>query len=265
MKFYSIASGSSGNCIYVASERTRLLVDVGISKKRIEETLSMIEVSPQSLDGIFITHEHSDHIKGLGVMMRKYRLPVFATPGTIEQILKCRSLGEIDSELLQPITRDEQVIVGDISVLPVRTSHDAAEPVAYRFTCEGKRVAVLTDLGTYDEHIVATMQNLDGILIEANHDVRMLQVGSYPYYLKQRILGDQGHLSNEVSGQLLCELIHDNMKMIMLGHLSQENNLEELAFETIRQEIECSAREHGCRELCIDVAKRNDPSRLYEF
>lgn len=264
MKLCSIASGSSGNCIYISSDTTGLLVDVGISKRRIEEGLLDISVNPEELRGVLITHEHSDHIKGLGVMARRYGLPIYGTKGTINAIKRTASLGKIDEELYHTVQSDHPFWIGDMQIKPIATSHDAAEPVAYKFQCEGKRAAVITDLGTYDDYIVENLQKLDLLLLEANHDVRMLQVGSYPYYLKQRILGKRGHLSNESSAQLLCQLIHDKMKHVLLGHLSQENNMEELAFETVRQEVEQLARECGCPKLNIEIARRNCHSRLLE-
>lgn len=264
MKLCSIASGSSGNCIYIGSQTTGLLVDTGISKKRIEQGLLEIAVDPEGLQGILITHEHSDHIQGLGVMSRKYHLPIFGTKGTIEAIKATRSLGQIEESLYHVINKDETFAVGDMEIHAISTSHDAADPVAYQFQCDGKRGAVITDLGTYDEHIIDSLQQLDLLLLEANHDVRMLQVGSYPYYLKQRILGNRGHLSNDSSAQLLCELIHGKMKHVLLGHLSKENNMEELAYETVRQEVEQAADGCGCSQLHIGIARRDCPSDMLE-
>ena len=221
MRMCSIASGSSGNCIYVGSDDTHLLVDTGISKKRIEEGLKKLEIRGDELDGILITHEHSDHIQGLGVFSRKYEIPVYATPGTIEGILSYSGLGRMPEGLLHPIHTDEPFALGDVTVSPFAISHDANEPSGYRLECGGKSVAVATDLGKYDSYTVEHLQNLDAVLLEANHDIHMLEVGGYPYYLKQRILGDKGHLSNELSGRLLCDILHDNLKHIVLEHLSK--------------------------------------------
>ena len=237
MRLCSIASGSSGNCIYVGSDNTHLLVDTGISKKRIEEGLHSLDIKGEELDGILITHEHSDHIQGLGVFSRKYEIPVYATPGTIDGIRSYSGLGRMPEGLLHPIHTDEPFILGDITVDPFRISHDANEPSGYRFENDGKAVAVATDLGKYDEYTVEHLKNLDAVLLEANHDIHMLEVGAYPYYLKQRILGDKGHLSNELSGQLLCDILHDNLKHIILGHLSKENNIKELAHMTMENNL----------------------------
>ena len=262
MRLCSIASGSSGNCIYVGSDTTHLLVDTGISKKRTEEGLNEIGISLQDMDGILITHEHSDHISGLGVISRKYHIPIYATARTIDAIKKSSSLGVMDEELFQPIRADESFMIKDIKCNPMHTSHDAADPVAYRFKSGKKQVAIATDLGTYNDYTVECLKGMDAILIEANHDVHMLQVGPYPYPLKQRILGDRGHLSNERSGQLLSKILHDKMQAILLGHLSQENNLPELAYETVRLEINMEDNPYKADDFPIRVARRSRPSEL---
>ena len=230
MRLCSIASGSSGNCIYVGSDNTHLLVDVGISGKRVEQGLNSLELTGKDIDGILITHEHSDHIKGLGVIARKHQIPVYATEGTVEA-LSHMNLGKMPGGIFREIHEDEPFEINDLTVNPFTIPHDAAQPVGYRVECGEHSVGIATDLGKYNEYIVGNLQNLDALLLEANHDIRMLQVGKYPYYLKQRILGDRGHLSNENAGRLLCRLLHDNMKGTFLGHLSRENNYEELAYE----------------------------------
>lgn len=237
MRLCSIASGSSGNCIYVGSDTTHLLVDVGISGKKTEEGLKELDLSMRDIDGIFITHEHTDHIAGLGVLSRKYEIPIYATSGTIEAIKRTASVGKIPEELFCPVCAEEKVIVKDLVCNPMRISHDAAEPVAYRIQHGKKRVGIVTDLGNYNDYTIESLRGMDALLLEANHDVNMLQVGSYPYYLKQRILGDRGHLSNESAGQLLYRLLHDKLQTVILGHLSKENNLPELAYETVRVEV----------------------------
>ena len=237
MRLCSIASGSSGNCIYVGSDTTHLLVDVGISGKRTEAGLKELDLSMRDIDGIFITHEHADHIAGLGVLGRKYGIPIYATKGTINAIKNSNAVGEIPDELFCPISADEKIVIKDLVCNPMRISHDAAEPVAYRIQHGKKRVGIITDLGNYNDYTVESLKGMDALLLEANHDVNMLQVGPYPYYLKQRILGDRGHLSNERAGQLLCSLLHDKLQSVMLGHLSKENNLPELAYEAVRVEV----------------------------
>ena len=262
MRFVSIASGSSGNCIYVGSDRTNLLVDAGISNKRIEQGLNEIGIKGSELSGILITHEHSDHTRGLGVLARKYGVPVYSTRETLEEIAGMKSLGEYPKELLKPIAPDGDFTVGDLTVKPFRVDHDAANPVAYRIQNDRKSVAVATDMGHYSQYTIDHLQWLDAILLESNHDVRMLETGPYPYYLKRRILGDHGHLSNENAGRLLSCILHDNIKKILLGHLSKENNYEELAYETVRLEITQGDCPYKASDFSISVASREQMSEI---
>ena len=219
MRLLSIASGSSGNCIYVGDDHTHILVDAGISKKRIEAGLNKIGLTVHDLSAIFVTHEHIDHIGGLGVLTRKCGAPVYATRGTIKGIFNTASLGKIEEERFLEIEENQCISLGDIQVDSMKISHDAAQPVAYRFFGHGKKIAVATDLGMITEENEEKLKGMDALLLEANHDVNMLQVGPYPYYLKQRILGNRGHLSNENAGKLLSRIVHDNLKHIFLGHL----------------------------------------------
>lgn len=265
MRLCSIASGSSGNCIYVGTDTTHLLVDTGISGKRTETGLNELELSLSDMDGILITHEHADHISGLGVVSRKYGIPIYATEKTIEAIKNTKSLGSIDDSLFREVRSDEKLTIKDMVIHPMKVSHDAAEPVAYRFYHGSKKMGVITDLGCFDDYTVASLQGLDVILMEANHDVNMLQVGPYPYYLKQRILGKRGHLSNELSGRLLNSILHDKMQKIILGHLSKENNLAELAYETVRMEVTMSDSPYKGDDFPIFVANRSCNTEAVEI
>lgn len=256
MRFCSIASGSSGNCIYVGSECAHVLVDIGISGKKMETGLNSLDLTGRDIDGILITHEHSDHIKGLGVIARRYGIPIYATGGTVDVMMRSGSLGKIPEGIFHEIREDEAFLIKDLKINPFTISHDAAQPVGYRLECGDHSVGIATDLGKYNEYIIENLQDLDALLLEANHDIRMLQVGKYPYYLKQRILGDRGHLSNENAGRLLCRLLHDNMKAIFLGHLSRENNYEELAYETVCSEVTLGDNPYKSKDFKIQVAKR---------
>lgn len=265
MRFSSIASGSSGNCIYVGSDTTHILIDDGISAKRTMEGLNTLGIKPEELDGVFVTHEHSDHTQGLGVLSRKYGVPIYATAGTIRGIKATSSLGKIDDSLFNVVKADEKITVKDLVVNPMKISHDAAEPVAYRVKCENRKISVITDLGTFDEYTIDCLRNSDIIMAEANHDVRMLETGPYPYYLKQRILSDRGHLSNDNSGKLINSLLHDDLKAIFLAHLSKENNMPELAYETVRLEIEMSDNKYHARDFLLKVAKRDSVTEAFEI
>ena len=265
MRLCSIASGSSGNCIYVGSDATHLLVDVGISGKRAECGLNSLGISARDLDGILITHEHADHISGIGVMARKYEIPIYATAGTIDYIKHSGSVGKIDEDLFVEVQADKKLTIKDITVNPMRISHDAADPVAYRLGYGSKKVAICTDLGVFNDYTVECLKGMDALLLEANHDVNMLQVGPYPYYLKQRILGDRGHLSNENSGRLLSRVLHDDLQAIVLGHLSKENNLPELAYEAVRMEITMGDNPYKAEDFAIQVANRSEVSPVIQI
>lgn len=261
MNLCSIASGSSGNCIYVGNDNTHLLVDAGISKKRIEEGLCSVDINPEKLDGILITHEHSDHVSGIGVMARKYNMPIYGTVETIAAMLKTKGVGRIPEQCFHYIQPDEPFMINDIKVNPFSISHDASNPVCYTFEADGHKVGVATDLGKYDDYIVCNLTGAEILLLEANHDVNMLQVGAYPYYLKRRILGDRGHLSNENSGKLIRTLLHDKMKYVFLGHLSKENNFPELAYETVKYEVEIEGNPLSSL-VKLEVANREMPSKF---
>lgn len=262
MELCSIASGSSGNCICVGTSGSHLLVDAGISGKRIESGLNSVGLKTSEMQAILVTHEHIDHIAGLGVLARRYGLPIYGTKGTLDAVMKVKSVGRIDESLLHPIVPMREFKIGDMTVRPISISHDAADPVAYIMQTESQKVGVITDLGKYDDALVESLQDMDVLLLEANHDVRMLQTGSYPYPLKQRILGDRGHLSNVLSGQLLGRLLHDKFRAVVLGHLSQENNLAELAYETVRLEVSMGENPYRGDDFPIYVAKRSEPSQM---
>ena len=238
MRLCSIASGSSGNCIYVGDDQTHLLVDTGISKKRIEEGLSKLEIKGDELEGILITHEHVDHIQGLGVFSRKYEIPIYATPGTIEGIRNCKSLGKLPEGLLHEIEIDHPFSLGTLNIDPFAISHHA------------------------NDYTVEHLSDLNAVVLEANHDIHMLEVGPYPYPLKRRVMGDKGHLSNELSGKLLCDILHDDLQYVVLGHLSKENNYEELAYETVKLEISIGDNPYKGDDIPMMVAKRDQVSDI---
>ena len=265
MRLCSIASGSSGNCIYVGSDNTHVLVDAGISGKRIEQGLSGLQISGKDLDAILVTHEHADHIQGLGVMARRYNVPLYMTGGTADYLQRTGAIGRIPEGLIREIVEDEDFGIGDLMIHPFTIPHDAAQPVGYRLASGTKSVGIATDLGKYTDYIIENLENLDALLLESNHDVNMLQVGPYPYLLKQRILGDRGHLSNENAGRLLGRIVHDRLKYVFLGHLSKDNNYEELAYETVCSELTMGANPYTAKDFDIRVASRTVQSETVEF
>ncbi len=262
MELCSIASGSSGNCICVGTEHSHLLVDAGISGRRIETGLNSAGLKTSEMEAVLVTHEHIDHIAGIGVLARRYGLPIYGTKATLDAVLSVKSVGKIEQSLLHTVIPGQDFQIGDMTVHPISISHDAADPVAYIMKTDCQKIGVITDLGKYDDFLVEELQNLDILLLEANHDVRMLQTGSYPYQLKQRILSDRGHLSNVHSGQLLGRLLHDRFKAVILGHLSQENNYAELAYETVRLEVSMGENPYKGDDFPIYVAKRSEASQV---
>ncbi|MDD6328277.1 MAG: MBL fold metallo-hydrolase [Eubacteriales bacterium] len=265
MKLMSIASGSSGNCIFVGSDKTSVLVDVGISRKKIAEGLHNNDFDFSDLQGVLITHEHIDHVRALGVISRSYNLPIYATEDTISSVLSMSSLGEIDRGLFHSIEPDMPFSIGDLSIQAHSVWHDAADPVCYSFFNKNRKICIATDMGDYDDYIVNAISDSDALLLESNHDIRMLQVGPYSYPLKQRILGKRGHLSNEACGKLLRSVLNDHMKAVFLGHLSKENNYPELAYETVKAELMGNQYFKDVREINLAVASRTEVGKCIEI
>lgn len=260
MKLASIGSGSSGNCIYVGNEKDHYLVDTGFSRKRILEGLSKIGVQPEKIKGIFVTHEHMDHISGLGVFLRKYPVPVFATGKTIDAVLSTGSLGKMDVGLFHSIEADRPIRLGDIKVEASAILHDAADPVCYTFTDGQSKAGIATDFGTFDDYLVEKMRGCESLLVESNHDLNMLMVGPYPYPLKRRIMSNTGHLSNERAGQFLSKVIGKECRHIYLGHLSKENNYSELAYEAVKIELLIHNINLEKENIIMKVASRTEPT-----
>ena len=265
MRMCSLASGSSGNCVYIGSEQTHILVDAGISCRRIEQGLKKLELSVKDLAGILITHEHTDHIGGIGVLARKYHVPVYLTGGTADAIKRGKNMGEVDPLIFHEIMEDEFFSLGDLNIRPFTLPHDAAQPVGYRVESGGRAAAVATDMGRFSDYIVENLTGLDALLLESNHDLNMLQVGPYPYRLKLRIMGERGHLSNEDAGRLLCRVAHDGLKTVFLGHISKDNNYEDLAFETVCCELNMGSNPYKAEDFDIRIAPRTEMSGITEF
>lgn len=258
----TLASGSSGNCTLVAEGNSRVLIDAGISCRKVVSGLSEMGLTLSDIDAVLVTHEHNDHIKGLGVLERQHSIPVYGTPGTLKGIRESNRLGKMPEDIFFEIQTDVPLTLGELTLLPFRVDHDAAEPVAYRIETAHSRAAVATDLGSFDDYTVERLSNLDGLLLEANHDVRMLEAGPYPYPLKQRIRSDRGHLSNETAGELLAAVAHSGLKRVLLGHLSKENNMAELAALTVRQTLAQAVPDFA--DLKLAVAPREKMSVVME-
>lgn len=231
MKLRGLFSGSTGNCILFEGGGVRLLVDAGCSGKAVLDELAALQIDCGSLDGILITHEHDDHIKGAGILSRKLNIPIYANAATHAAMRS--KLGKIKEENLVVFENDAPLYFGDVCVTPFCSYHDAADPVGYVFTDGQKRIALATDLGHVGSATRAALCGADGVFLEANHDIEMLKCGPYPLYLKKRILSEVGHLSNVSSGEFAAELIEGGTEQLILGHLSRNNNTPLVALNTV--------------------------------
>lgn len=261
MIFCSLYSGSSGNSIFISSQNSRILIDAGLSGKTIEKALKDIGEKPENLDGIFITHEHVDHVKGVGVLSRRYDIPVYANELTWKGM--AGTIGEIKAHNIKLIDNG-YINFKDMDIFNFKIPHDAVSPSGYSICCGNKKACVATDLGHFSKEVRSALMDSDVILIESNHDVEMLKVGPYPYPLKRRILSNIGHLSNEDCGKAILDLLDRKHKKIILGHLSKTNNYPELAYQTVFNVL----TENGIqidKELSLTVAKRDMPSSYVEF
>ena len=261
MIFCPLYSGSSGNALFVQYGGTRLLIDAGKSGKMIAEALDMIGVDPKTLDGVLVTHEHSDHIAGVGVLARKYKLPVYATEGTWAAMED--KLGNVPGELRRTFDTFSDFYVGDIGVVPFAIPHDAASPVGYRLWGGNVSISTATDLGYFPREVRDAVAGSSLVLLESNHDPDLLRMN--PHYsekLKHRILGTRGHLSNDACAQALLQLVNTGVRNVILGHLSGENNTPELALETNERLMEQEGVRLG-KDLHLEVALRDRVGSVY--
>jgi len=236
LHFSVLASGSTGNAIYVETEDQRFLVDAGLSGKQMDALFQQIGREMKNLTGLLVTHEHSDHIKGIGIVARKYKLPIYANEKTWRAMDGL--IGEVPVE--QKFTFDMETVksFGSLDIESFGVSHDAAEPMFYVFHHEGKKLVLITDTGYVSDRMKGIISNADVFVFESNHDVQMLRMGRYPWNIKRRILGDYGHVSNEDAAIAMSEVIGDNTKEIYLAHLSLDNNMKDLARMAVSQTLE---------------------------
>ena len=265
MRFCSIASGSSGNCIYIGTETTHILIDAGIPGNKIEAGLNHVGLTSTDIDAVLVTHEHSDHIGGLGVFSRKSGADIYATEGTHKGMFLKGRLGDLSKSTMHSVSDGCDYEIGDLTIHVTGVSHDTIEPCVYKVSCGEKSAGVITDLGTYDERILKAYKNLDVLLVEANHDERMLRVGPYPYQLQNRILSPLGHLSNTAGGMLLDAVLSEKIKHVFLGHLSKENNYPALARETVINVVNEGPGVLLAKDFPMEIAMRDSFSTCIEF
>lgn len=262
MQVCTLASGSSGNSVYVEGGGSAVLVDAGLSGKAITRSLESISVDPSQLEGILVTHEHSDHIKGVGILSRKYDLKVYATENTWDAMMP--SIGNVPDYNCCVLESGKGLEIGGLQIEHFETSHDAVDSVGFSFFSEGVKIGLATDTGYLTQAARKSLEGSDLLVFEANHDLNMLKMGRYPWHLKQRILSNQGHLSNIAAGDCLASLVSGNTKTVILAHLSKENNVPELAYQTVAEIMEESGLSIG-RDLRLEVAPRCHPGTLWDL
>ncbi len=261
LKFCSLYSGSSGNCLYVSSNNTKILIDCGTSCKKICEGLASINSSIEDIDAILVTHEHSDHVQGLGLVSSKFNIPIYANQETWNAIGKQKE--KIDEKNVNFFINDKDFSLNELTIHPFSTPHDAANPCGFNIHNGKRKLSIATDLGHMDDRIFNQLKNSSFILLESNYEPEMLNASRYPFHLKQRIKGPYGHLSNETAGKTIAALMKKDLKQVMLGHLSKENNVPELAYQTVAEELMKSNSD--INTIRLSVASRNTPGKIIEI
>ena len=260
LTFCSFSSGSSGNCYLVRSDNAALLVDSGISGRKIFQSLKHAKTEPDELTALLITHEHYDHIKSLRTINRRIpKIVTYANNGTWRSI---ESL--VDENKRAVFETGKSFVIKDIEIKPFPLSHDAAEPVGFSFRSEGKQISILTDTGFINENIYEEIRDADLLVLEANHDIEMLKMGKYPFFLKQRILGKHGHLSNADAAFAICRLLSEKKKerRVLLAHLSKENNFPEMAYITIKNLL-AEKDFYIDKNVFVNIIAREEMSAVY--
>lgn len=260
LKFCSLYSGSSGNCQFIKTQNTTILVDAGLSGKKIQNGIANIGEDPKNVDAIFITHEHMDHIQGAGILSRRLDIPVYANEKTWEAMSPI--IGDVKSHNIKII--NETVEVGDLTLQVFDISHDAVNPVGYNIYYKNKKISLVTDTGCINDNIINCIKDSELLLIESNHDEDMVLIGPYPWPLKRRVLGEFGHMSNDTAGNLVSKVIKKGREIVLLGHLSKENNFPELAYKTVENIL----KENGIDVnpgVNLDMTYRDRSSKVYEI
>ena len=227
--FCSLYSGSSGNSLFVESENTKLLVDAGVSSKKIETALTNLNIDPRSINGILITHEHSDHVQGLGTFAKKFNLPVYVNQKTLDSMPNQRD--KISEKNIKIFKIEEKFEIGDLKIKPFSIPHDAANPCGFNIIHDNKKISIATDIGHMTNGIIKNLEDSIFIMLESNYDPEVLKFSKYPYILKNRIAGPTGHLPNEMAGKTIAHLLNSGLQQAILGHLSKESNFPELAYK----------------------------------
>ena len=261
LNFCSLYSGSSGNSLLVETENTKLLVDAGVSSRKIENALNDINIDPSSIDAILITHEHSDHVQGLGTFSKKFDLPVFVNQETLDAMPKQRD--KIADKNINKFNLKDTFDIGDLKIHPFSIPHDAANPCGFNIFKDNKKLSIATDIGNMTLDVLKCLEESEFILLESNYDLEVLKHSPYPYNLKRRVAGLHGHLSNELAGKTISHLLKSGLKNAMLGHLSKESNFPELAYQTVVDELIYNNYDEN--SISLSVASRDEHSNIIQI
>ncbi|MCQ2269511.1 MAG: MBL fold metallo-hydrolase [Bacteroidaceae bacterium] len=261
--FICLASGSSGNCFYLSMGDTTILIDAGLSQRQIKKALKEKGLPFSNVKGIFITHDHADHIKGVGNLANENMIPVYATTEVHKGMKKSYCMTrEIDVNLVRRLEKGEPLQLGPFEIHSFEVPHDGSDNVGYFVTCNGVNFCIVTDIGHITQDVAECISQANYLVLEANYDKSMLEMGPYPRYLKERIASDTGHLSNEDCGKALLEFATPELKHVWLCHLSEENNHPELARKTVDTILRSAGIIPG-KDILLDVLRRKIPSEVY--
>ncbi|MCI8273584.1 MAG: MBL fold metallo-hydrolase [Clostridia bacterium] len=262
LNFCSLYSGSSGNSLFVETENTKVLIDAGMSCKKIEEALGSIDVEASSINAILVTHEHIDHIRGISTISKKFDIPVFATKETFDAMPK--QTEKISNYNINFFVPSEKFCINDLEVLPFSIPHDAANPCGFNIKNDTHQISVATDIGHMNRTILNHLEGSEFVLLESNYETEVLKCCTYPFKLKSRIASNIGHLSNEMAGKTISYLLkNSNLKTALLGHLSKESNFPELAYQTVVDEL--ISESCNLDSINLSVASRDNPSKLIKL
>ncbi len=256
----SLYSGSTGNSFFIQTENTKILVDAGVSCKKIECALEAINVTPNDIDALLITHEHIDHTKSIGLLSSKYNIPIYTNNKTWNSLLSQNI--KLNNSKVNFFTNNNEFKLNDLTIYPFSTPHDAVDPCGFNIIKDTKKISIATDLGHISNDIIKCLENSSLIMLEANYDSSVLQYSSYPYKLKQRIAGPNGHLENSATGKAISHLINSGLEKALLIHLSKENNFPELAYKTVVEELQ--KNNYLENTISLNVAPRDFPSSLFQ-
>ena len=255
LKFCSLYSGSSGNSSLVQSKDINILIDAGVSGKKIVDALASINIAIENISAILVTHEHSDHIQSIATLSKKYNIPVYANKKTWDAMKDKKN--KISEDNVMYFNNNKSFSLGDLTIFPFDIPHDAANPCGFTISDSNSKVSIATDIGHMTTSILDNIKNSNFLLLEANYEPDVLKCSSYPFHLKERIASPIGHLSNIEAGKTINYLADFGVKNIMLGHLSKENNFPELAYKSVLEQIEN-------KDLTLNVASRFEPTKFFE-